>query len=87
MSRSTAPILLLGAATMGGDILVDGTVDWRVPLMTGVATLIGRGLELFTPLAPFVAGVAWVALLTSALVERGALHRIIQFVGSSHARS
>lgn len=68
MSRSTGPVLAVGAITMARDVIVDGLdVDWRVPVATGAAAvgfaLLERAWE------GLAVGLAWLALVTVLLTR------------------
>jgi hypothetical protein len=64
MSRSTGPILAVGAITVANQsVFHDKPLDLRVPIATG---LVAGGLALLERLTPGLAvGLAWVALLTT----------------------
>jgi hypothetical protein len=67
VSRSTGPILAVGAITMANAVIFhDQAFDWRVPIATGLAAgmfaLAERAWE------PGAVGVAWVALVTTLFV-------------------
>lgn len=68
MSRTTGPILALGAITVVNDtVFQDKPMDWRIPIATGLAAI---GFNFAERAAPDGAQVlAWTALLAS-LVTR-----------------
>jgi len=68
MARSTAPILLTGAATMLADYQQGKGVRWNVALATGIAAGI---LALVEPAEPeLIVGLAWIAFLGSMVAPR-----------------
>lgn len=68
MSRTTGPILALGAVTVVNSTVFNGRpMDWRVPVATGLAAVGASLLERAFPDGAQV--LAWTALL-SALVTR-----------------
>lgn len=68
MSRSTGPILAIGAVTVANQTLFNGRpLDWRVPIATGLSVGVFALLE---KAAPDVAGpLAWMALITVLLAR------------------
>lgn len=68
MSRTTGPILALGAVTVINRTVFNGRpMDWRIPIGTGLAL---AGFSLAERAAPDGADVlAWTALLTALLTR------------------
>lgn len=68
MSRTTGPILALGAITViNRSVFNDEPMDWRIPIGTGLAMI---GFSLAERAAPDGAEVlAWTALLTTLLTR------------------
>jgi hypothetical protein len=67
MARSTGPILAMGGITLANASIVHGKpVDWRIPIATGILVGVAALAEKGAP--DLVAGVAWLALLSSFLV-------------------
>jgi hypothetical protein len=62
MSRSTGPVLMIGAITMGNEVVLHSQpFDWKVPIATGIAALVFAGLEQISP--ELAVGLAWVGLV------------------------
>lgn len=68
MSRTTGPILAVGAITLANQsVFNDRPVDWRVPIATGFAAL---GFTAFEKAAPDLARVlAWGSLVAVLLTR------------------
>jgi hypothetical protein len=67
MSRSTGPVLAIGAITIANAVVLHNQAwDWRVPIATGLAAgmfaLAERAWE------PGAVGLAWIALVTTLFV-------------------
>lgn len=70
MSASTGPVLAIGAVTFTNRVVLHGApVDWKLPLATGLAALAFGAAEHIN--SPFVAGVAWVALVATLITPSG----------------
>lgn len=63
MSRTTGPILFIGAVTVANRTIVnDKPIDWRVPIATGIAAgMFALAEKAFPDVA---VGLAWVAVVT-----------------------
>lgn len=68
MSRTTGPILAMGAVTVSNEVVLNGKpMDWRIPVGTAVA--IGM-FSLAEKVSPDIAsGVAWIAFATVLFVR------------------
>lgn len=68
MSRTTGPVLALGAVTVvNKSVFNDEPMDWRIPIATG---LLAVGASLAERAAPELAEVlVWTALLTTLLTR------------------
>lgn len=68
MSRTTGPVLAIGAITIANNTLLHGKpLDFRVPIATGLAA---GGFMLLEKLnADLATGLAWIALVTVLLVR------------------
>lgn len=64
MAQSTAPILIAGGVTFANQWLGKGNLDIRALVGTGVAAAGFALLEQIPGMAPFAAGVAWIAVIT-----------------------
>lgn len=68
MAQSTGPLLVIGAVTIVNGTIVHGEpMDWRVPIATGLTIGIFALGEKAWPEG--VAGLAWLALVTSLFVR------------------
>lgn len=68
MSRTTGPILAIGAITVGNEVLLEHKpMDWRVPIATGVAA----GMFALAEIAweEGAVAMAYLALVTVLLVR------------------
>lgn len=67
MSRTTGPILAIGAITLANAVLLHNRpVDFRVPIATAAAALVFSGAERLWE--DGAVGLAWVALVTTLVV-------------------
>jgi hypothetical protein len=70
VAKSTGPLLAAGAVRIGNDVIVNGQdIDWKMPLGIGVVAAIFAGLEHIPGLDVFIAGIAWIALVTMLLTR------------------
>lgn len=68
MSRSTGPILAMGAITMANSsVFHDNPVNWRIPLATGLLAIGDALLERAWPTGAVI--IAWTGLLTVILTR------------------
>jgi len=86
MAASTGPIVAAGAITYANAVLFNGKT-WDSQLIVVVGTGIAAGmLALFEHAsAPLAVGIAWIALVTSLLVEpksgQSAVNNLIRITG------
>jgi len=68
MSKTTGPVLAMGAITMVNNSIFNGhPIDWRIPVATGLAAI---GFDLAERAFPLGAELlAWTALLTVLLTR------------------
>jgi hypothetical protein len=62
MSKSTGPILAVGAISYGNSWVFNHDEDFKILLATGVAALMLAGLEKISP--PLAVGIGYIALVT-----------------------
>lgn len=86
MAASSTPILVLGGLTMFKETIVDKKpFDLTVPVFTGMTVLIFAGAEkLAGSFDGIVVGVAYLALITSILLEKSAITPVINFVSDRY---
>jgi hypothetical protein len=62
MAKSTGPALMIGAITLGNDVILNGQpFNWRIPVATGIVALGLAGLEHVSQ--ELAVGLAWTALV------------------------
>lgn len=67
MSKSTGPVLAIGAITVANAVVLHNQpFDWRVPIATGLAA--GMFALAEKAWAPGAVGLAWLALVTTLFV-------------------
>lgn len=86
MAHSTGPLLVAGAVRVGNDVIVNHKdIDWKMPLGIGVVAAVFAGLESIPGAAPFVTGVAWIAVVTMVFTrvsgKPSPAENFIKFVG------
>jgi hypothetical protein len=69
MARSTGPVLAIGGVAFANKALFakDKSIDWRIPIATGIAAGMFALLEKANE--GLAVGLAWVALVTVLLVR------------------
>jgi hypothetical protein len=86
MAMSTGPLLAAGAIAVGNESVVQGQpVNWTKILGVGVVATVFAGLEHIPGAEMFVAGIAWIALVTIVFTRpktgMSPAENFIQFVG------
>lgn len=86
MASSTGPIVAAGAITYANAVLFNGrTWDSQLIVIVGTGIAAGMLALLERASAPLAAGIAWIALVTSLLVQpktgRSAVTNLIRVTG------
>lgn len=70
MAKTTGPILAVGAISVANRVIFnDEEMDWRIPIATGIATMIFAAAEKAYPRGAI--RVAWLALVTVIFARTG----------------